>query len=323
MTLNNEKVDKEAAEKDPNHAGIVLAEIDCKDLDVAVQCVRLTGQFTVPQVFFNSEYVGNCRKIKCLDRCGVLRSRLHDIAGSTFDQNFPPRPEGTIIKLTKDVAVSDQPTFAQLRNLSTMGFRAVISVREQNESGALAEEEAVVTSSSSPSFSTAQSSSSSTSVKSDPAVAFYSVPFPLGDRSNQSLRTAAEAFFKQLDELTGSAQRTPVLVHGGDGKRACILVLMWSLRRAAKVKSAGASTTANRHREPDYIIRACERLGHKLLIRGESCVEQEGSEEEEHKGKEGAGPCKHEEKGSVPLNIFEMRRMESERLVAFLRDWYA
>ena len=63
--------------------------------------MRLSGQFTVPQVFFNSKYVGNCSKLKTMDRCGKLEGKLEDLGKTLFSNDFPPRPACTLYKLTE------------------------------------------------------------------------------------------------------------------------------------------------------------------------------------------------------------------------------
>ncbi len=115
--------------------GLDLQIIDVtKDVAFANQCKRLSGSHTVPQVFFNEEHVGNCSQCEVFARSGELKRRLVALA-ATPSADFPPIPDAAIVKISKDVAFSGQPTMQQLRSLGTFGIRSVVCLVHSDEPG--------------------------------------------------------------------------------------------------------------------------------------------------------------------------------------------
>lgn len=98
----------------------------------------------VPQVFFNSEHIGNHGSCTVFSRCGELRRRLLQLAAEPH-QGLPA-PEAALVKVDADVAFSSQPTTAQLSTLAAFGFNTVLCLTHSDELGALSAEGAVAAS---------------------------------------------------------------------------------------------------------------------------------------------------------------------------------
>ncbi|CAE7734042.1 unnamed protein product [Symbiodinium sp. KB8] len=125
--------------------GIEIVTYDVsKDPARSAQCRKLTRAHTVPQVFFNSEHIGNHGSCTVFSRCGELRRRLLQLAAEPH-QGLPA-PEAALVKVDADVAFSSQPTTAQLSTLAAFGFNTVLCLTHSDELGALSAEGAVAAS---------------------------------------------------------------------------------------------------------------------------------------------------------------------------------
>ena len=140
-----------------------LRVVDCaQDGSLAALCIRLTGSFTVPHVFFNDVYVGDATAFfRMVDKSsGSLPTIYASGAASAGeaeeeaaplcnerlaecpmyakvallarkpdpDPPFPPPSAATIVKLTERVAFSSQPTRAQLGKLRAFGINGVLNL---------------------------------------------------------------------------------------------------------------------------------------------------------------------------------------------------
>ena len=179
---------------------LVIKRVDCGgDGALAALCIRLTGTFTVPHVFFNEEYVGDATQFCCLDAnskegCNILYSKLKTLAMKPAPESFPPKPDAAMIKVTEDLAFSSQPTRAQLVGLKAFGFNAVMNI-VRVDSGAFQKEEEELAGSS--------------------GIVYV----------HQPMRVVSVEGLKQgLKTIQGLP--TPVLVHCDAGQRAGMLVLL-------------------------------------------------------------------------------------------------
>mmetsp|Transcript_12743 Transcript_12743/g.40684 ORF Transcript_12743/g.40684 Transcript_12743/m.40684 type:complete len:337 (-) Transcript_12743:217-1227(-) len=119
----------------PRAPELEIKTIDCgKEGAYAAFCIRATGTFTVPHVFFNEEYVGSAEDFLKLDKdCkggyNVLRRKLIDLAlRESPSPAFPPAPDAALVKVTNELAFSSQPTARQLAALQSFGIKAVLNV---------------------------------------------------------------------------------------------------------------------------------------------------------------------------------------------------
>jgi len=123
--------------------GIELCLVNVSaDAARSAQCIALTGSRTVPQAFLNKEHIGNERTCTVFDKCGELGRKLRALA-AVPSAAFPPEPEAAFVKLTDDLAISSQPTLAQVRGLGKFGFRAVVNLVHERERGFLHHERVV------------------------------------------------------------------------------------------------------------------------------------------------------------------------------------
>ena len=127
-----------------------IKRIDCGDDGaLAALCIRLTGTFTVPHVFFNEEYVGDATQFCCLDAnskegCNILYSKLKTLALKPAPESFPPKPDAAMIKVTEGLAFSSQPTRAQLEGLKAFGLNSVLNLVRADSGAFQKEEEEIV-----------------------------------------------------------------------------------------------------------------------------------------------------------------------------------
>ena len=114
-------------------------------------CVRLTGSFSVPHLFFNEEYIGDCSTTVKLceeqdDTQNVILTKLTKIAtGPKLKIPFPPSPDATIVKITDEFASSAQPSIPQLSKMgSSYGFASVVNLLSPMESSYIRDEENIL-----------------------------------------------------------------------------------------------------------------------------------------------------------------------------------
>lgn len=112
-----------------------IKTIDCgKETAYAAFCVRATGTFTVPHVFFNEEYLGNATEFMGMDatcKAGYnkMRQKLLDLAmRPSPDPPFPPAPDASMIKVTDGLAFSSQPTSGQLAAMRSFGLASLLNI---------------------------------------------------------------------------------------------------------------------------------------------------------------------------------------------------
>ncbi len=130
---------------------INIVTVDCgKELAYASFCIRATGSFTVPHIFFNTEYIGSADKFltldpTCDDLCGGLRDKLIKLAHtSPPSPAFPPPPDASLVKVTESLAFSSQPTIKQLQSLYYFGIKSVINILHPDSPAFFKEEESIV-----------------------------------------------------------------------------------------------------------------------------------------------------------------------------------
>jgi protein tyrosine phosphatase (PTP) superfamily phosphohydrolase (DUF442 family)/glutaredoxin len=196
--------------------GCALAQLSVKRVDVsregayAAFCIRTTGTFTVPHVFFNEEYVGKAENILAMDAeskggSNVLRGKLRELAAKPSpDPAFPPAPDAALVKVTERLAFSAQPTLAQLGGLRAFGIASVLNILRPDSPAFNAREEVIV--------------------RGD-GVAYLAQPIMV---------VTAAGVLKALEAL----QRlpAPVLVHDDAGHRAGMLVLLAAARQLARAR---------------------------------------------------------------------------------------
>ncbi|GBG24143.1 Hypothetical Protein FCC1311_003612 [Hondaea fermentalgiana] len=182
-------------------AEITIKTVDCgKETAYAAFCVRRTGTFTVPHVFFNEEYVGDATKFMKLDATceggyNVLRHQLLELAlKPSPTPAFPPPPDASLMKVTDGLAFSAQPTARQLEALKSFGVASVLNILRPDAGAYSPKEEPICTSS---------------------GIAY--AEFPIYALTEPSLLKALE----KLSEMS-----RPVLVHDDVGLRAGMLVLL-------------------------------------------------------------------------------------------------
>jgi len=175
--------------------------IDCgKEAAYAAFCIRTTGTFTVPHVFFNEEYMGDATHFLGMDstcRAGynVLRNKLLDLAKRPKPEpSFPPSPDASMIKVTDCLAFSSQPTTSQLGALGSFGIGSVCNILRPDSPAYYPDEERIILSSN-----------------------LVYVGFPIYTMTVSNVRMA-------LDKIL--ALEGTVLVHDDCGTRAGLLVLL-------------------------------------------------------------------------------------------------
>jgi glutaredoxin len=105
----------------------------------ANQCKALSKQQTVPQIFFGSTHVGNCKQTQTILKSGVLKTKLYCLAYQPHGE-FPPEPVAAIVKVTKDIACASLLAPQQLLAIARSGIRTVISLVHDDEPGFNADE---------------------------------------------------------------------------------------------------------------------------------------------------------------------------------------
>lgn len=116
-------------------------------------CIRLTGSFTVPQVFLNSTYIGDASYFNCCvnkdtqnvdtmkieEQCEKLfktirSTLLEEVKNKTYHEviNFPPALKAKMVKVTDNLAFTSLPTIKQLKNLKTFGFETIYNLITPN-----------------------------------------------------------------------------------------------------------------------------------------------------------------------------------------------
>ena len=127
----------EAVKREDPEARISLKIVDCRGANAAM-CVRLTGSFTVPHVFMQDEYIGDCSTTcalaKCESDCNLIMNKLRAIARAPAPSPaFPPLPDAQMVKVTDTTACSSMPTPEQVRALGTFGLRSVVNLIDERE----------------------------------------------------------------------------------------------------------------------------------------------------------------------------------------------
>jgi glutaredoxin/protein tyrosine phosphatase (PTP) superfamily phosphohydrolase (DUF442 family) len=208
----------ETAVAEARAQGCAEAQLSVKRVDVsregayAAFCIRTTGTFTVPHVFFNEEYVGKAENILAMDADGeggdsVLRGKLRELATKPSPEHpFPPRPDAALVKVTEQLAYSAQPTLAQLGGLRAFGIASVLNILRPDSPAFNAREEQIV---------------------SGDGVSYLAQPI---------LVVTAVSVHKALDAL--QRLRAPVLVHDDAGHRAGMLVLLAAARQLARTRGS-------------------------------------------------------------------------------------
>lgn len=114
-----------------------IIDCDSPPSNVAL-CARLTGQLSVPHVFFNSEYIGNHDiTVSLCGRAGngdqnLIYKKLEGLATNRVvpSEVFPPLPDAVFVKVSSQVGhASSQPNEHQLsRQISALGFASVVNL---------------------------------------------------------------------------------------------------------------------------------------------------------------------------------------------------
>jgi len=197
---------------------IVIKTVDCgKEVAYAAFCIRATGTFTVPHVFFNEEYVGSADKFLSLDMTckggyNVLRNKLIGLAQQPCpDPEFPPPPEAAMVKVTDELAFSTQPTTRQLSALHTIGLKSVLNILRSDSPAFHQGEDKLVEAS---------------------GVKYVASPMFMVTPRNLE---------KAMDTLCDMPK--PVLVHDDTGSRACLVTLMVAARQMNSAAVASSSAT--------------------------------------------------------------------------------
>ena len=171
---------------------------------MASLCARLTKSFSVPHVFFNQEYIGDCTTTcKLCDGStgsgGVIMEKLVKIAtGAKMTSPFPPCPDADIIKITDEIACSAQPSEDQLSKLKkSFGFSSVINLTSPLEESYYRNEVELL--------------------KNGEAVPIQYIHIPLVDISPVTL-------VKIVDRVKDAPK--PVLDHCNTGQRALLVALL-------------------------------------------------------------------------------------------------
>lgn len=117
--------------------GLQLRVVDVtNDLPRAEQLVKLCGGArTVPQVFFNDEYIGDCSSCEAFSHSGALVARLLSLALRPAAVGFPPPPDASIVKVTADSAFCAQLSSGQLAGLRSKGIRSLLNIMHPGEPG--------------------------------------------------------------------------------------------------------------------------------------------------------------------------------------------
>eukprot|EP00924_Labyrinthula_sp_SR-Ha-C_P010453 snap_masked-scaffold_79-processed-gene-0.9-mRNA-1 protein AED:1.00 eAED:1.00 QI:0/0/0/0/1/1/3/0/335 len=194
-------------------------------------CIRLSGSFTVPQVFLQKQLLGNASKFNCCFEknkssdssiykhlteskgdcsdfstaeikqfCSEIYSKLLTATKSYVKHpgekiDFPPLPDAKFVKVTSSLAFSSQPTIAQLSQLKSFGFESVVNL----------------TPSSSPLFNQREQNIIST-------------------QGLKYFNSASKNLVSLLKELKSKDLKPPSLFHDGDGSFSGLVVLLISLR---------------------------------------------------------------------------------------------
>lgn len=194
-------------------AHIDIKTIDCdKETAYAAFCVRRTGTFTVPHVFFNETYIGDAKTFLALDATcesgyNVLRKQLLDLAVQPAPSPaFPPPPDASLMKVTDGLAFSAQPTARQLECLKSFGVTSVLNILRPDSPAYSSNEEPICTSA---------------------GVQYAALPIYVLTEQN---------LLRALDKL--SQMETPVLVHDDVGIRAGLLVLLSAANDMLRVNPA-------------------------------------------------------------------------------------
>ncbi len=148
-------------------------------------------------------------------------------------------------EIVPGLAIAGQPTEEELENLGESGYRTVVNLREDNEPGALTDEERLVE---------------------NAGLNYASIPI--------SARTIDDIAVQRFIQAVDSDGAQPVVVHCGGGGRAGLLVLLhlaikhgWSvaqtLEEGAKLGIAPGAASPYRAFIEDYIRRhsPAERVG--------------------------------------------------------------
>ena len=182
---------------------LLWKEVDCIGANASL-CVRLTGSFSVPHVFFNTEYIGDCSSTCAAceesdDEKNVILKKLKAIAmRPKMVTPFPPVTDAVMIKVTDDIACSSQPSQEQLVKLpKSFGLSAVINLSSPLESSYFKQEGEMLTSSE--------------------KVDFQYVHAPLVEISSSSIQ-------RVMEEVKNA--KKPVLLHCDTGQRALLIALL-------------------------------------------------------------------------------------------------
>lgn len=123
---------------------IAFTVVDARGPNAAL-CVRLTGSLTVPHVFFQTEYIGDCATTCALaehaGECNLIMDKLRALGRQPKPSPpFPPPCDAQMVKVTESLAVSSQPTPAQLARLGEFGIRSVVNLVNTDEAAYVSDE---------------------------------------------------------------------------------------------------------------------------------------------------------------------------------------
>lgn len=200
------------------------------------------GSFTVPQVFFNEEYIGDATKFNCCfetpensmlngtraskssveaarEKCPCLYDKLRQLALSEIALMksegrqtpkkiaFPPRPTASMVKITEELAFSSQPTTKQLKKLKVFGFSTVVNLLKPNSPAFNEEEEMIL-------------------IKT--GISYRNIPFYVFN-TDSCLRIISA--IETMMQMKGTAAvDPPILVHDDSGQVAGLIVLFLAVK---------------------------------------------------------------------------------------------
>jgi protein tyrosine phosphatase (PTP) superfamily phosphohydrolase (DUF442 family)/glutaredoxin len=183
--------------------------IDCQGVNASL-CVRLTGSFSVPHVFFNDQYIGDCTSTcdqcntPCEDENPIMKKLTAIALGPRMKTPFPPTPQAAIVKITDDLACSGQPSDEQLAKLKTLyGFASVINLTSPIEA----------------SFSTDESE-----LLEQAGIKYTSLPL---------LSMTVQMVMRVLQQVEAAPK--PALVHCDSGQRAAMVALLVATKGESNV----------------------------------------------------------------------------------------
>eukprot|EP00948_MAST-09A_sp_MAST-9A-sp1_P002512 g2512.t1 len=180
-------------------SSLQLKILCCEMIDPALLCVRLSGSFSVPQVFFNEVHIGGYKKTRSLADTGELHTLLTELSKRPPALDFPPRPKTEIVKISSHFAVSSRPSLEQFSEMINMGVSTFVSIQKASET-------------------LAPSMINSRDVK--PIELVFDVEYPAPERLE---------FFKKIEKALNTCAK-PALVYSDDGRYASLLVLLVEAR---------------------------------------------------------------------------------------------